>query len=178
MNIPDINWLERTLTIDPGLEGTGLAFWVGTRKPITTTLCLNKLDKKEKFIVRAWKLTQMLETFCFRLQRNNSPLPLETCYIEWPGFWGSSAISNTAARKGDLGKLYGLSGMYAYVLQSRGVEVRLLTPQDWKGQLKNEAVVKRVQFINGTEYSTQHEYDAVGIGLDRAGVFKNLRGVI
>lgn len=136
------------ITIDPGFN-TAIAFWENKE---LKEVVLIKADKKRD-------VDKMLKEF-----RKIDFTGYTMCFIEGVQEYGFG-ISLTAAVRGDLNKLSMLIGRYTEYLSSIGLQVKILLPRQWKGQLPKQAVAERVKKIIGRTFKTHHEYDAVGIGL-------------
>lgn len=180
----------RVMFIDPGLGGTGWAFWdnfpacfvetenTGKAKHFKIPprdeqniannaphVCgVIKTPKDLEWIGRALKISEQ----CMDLFINYKP---ELLGIENPELWSGSAVSQSAAAKGNLGKLSFLVGcishsFYSYdILHGSGDATQILfTPREWKGQLSKEMVIRRIQNYWAINPSN-HEADAVGMGL-------------
>jgi hypothetical protein len=80
------------------------------------------------------------------------------------------SVKGIAASKGDTLKLAFLVGCYSIALRKRDIDVHLVIPQRWKGQLPKDVVISRVRRELGDELCQQmnirsHAWDAVGLGL-------------
>jgi len=160
------NHLLRSLyTIDPGLSGTGWARWDVYREGVALRECGVLSEPKEfageDWWLRAWGLTARL-TLAMRPVRGRA-------YIEFPQYMGGS-VKGIAASKGDTLKLAFLVGCYSIALRKRDIDVHLVIPQRWKGQLPKDVVISRVRRELGDELCQQmnirsHAWDAVGLGL-------------
>ena len=152
------NIFNRVLTIDPG-DNTALAYWGGNLYPDTQII---RLRPKERNLRREEQLVLMWDRFEYQITRYH---PINTAYIEGVQVWAGSLKSLTAARKGTLLKLVYLIGGYCKIMDNHGIEFHIINPQEWKGQLSKQAVANRIKRITGNTYNTEHETDAVGIGL-------------
>ncbi len=95
---------------------------------------------------------------------------------EWPAFF-ADAGGEMVAKKGDLVKLAHMTGWLACLCNEAQVpEFTRVRVCDWRGQLPDELVEKRVRKAIGSETADQlgiksHAWDAVGIGLYLRGKF-------
>ena len=157
----NISGQKNILTVDPGLGGTGWAFWdklecapneYGViRSPVTIT----KWEYKASTICREFDNILGLLPYRCRI-----------CYIEFPKSWSQSQKSHAATYKGDLLKLAFLIGRLVEILESKWdfEYVHLIEPHVWKGQLSKKQVNKRIRKELGESYP-DHISDAVGMGL-------------
>ena len=93
--------------------------------------------------------------------------------FEFPELFSGNAKSQASAGRGDLFKLtYLLGGLADRAREYTGRLPILMTPQEWKGQLPKDIVIKRIEKAFGPEYASQindHEGDAIGMGLAAQG---------
>jgi hypothetical protein len=160
------------MTVDPGLGGTGVAFWRklvrGTATEPDFVDVLHEEDETATWTERARSIA--------RAARELLPVP-ETLFVEVPRLWPHSRKSRAAAIRGDLTKLSAVAGMVIEAVSaSRFATLRVVTafPRDWKDQLPKDAVVRRIYRAlglnsDGLSYP-DHAADAVGMGLAIAGV--------
>lgn len=93
--------------------------------------------------------------------------------MESPEVWGDSLISITSAKRGNLGWLYMLCGAFIQACNTMdgcrtGKDrciARLVTANEWKGQLSKEATAKRLFTMTGVSYKSEHVADAVAMGV-------------
>ena len=100
------------------------------------------------------------------------PLSPKLVIIEFPGLWVDAAKSQASAGSGASFKLAYLCGALARDTAERSrAEVMLVSPGDWKGQLKKAVVDERIRraLKRDVDYP-DHVSDAVGIGLAMQGV--------
>lgn len=167
--------LTDVVTIDPGLGGTGWAYWYSmnvsptniTKKarPPDFTGVLRVPKKIKDWEDKAYGYSKLFE----QLVKRSLPEADEDgrlFVIEFPQLFSSSSISFASAQRGDLFKLSYLVGMYSQIIYSSKVpsEIDLVSPNAWKGQLTKKATNKRIMRTIKKKYR-DHEADAVGIGL-------------
>jgi hypothetical protein len=163
----DYSYRGATLFVDPGIKGTGWAFFQSIA-PSTGPEAYGVLHGKgEEWVSRCHSLSQsfkrLLETFN----------PKQTV-IEFPGLW-LSGVSMASASSGDLFKLAYLVGNFGELVTRipRNTQVPLpvlIAPQKWKGQLPKEVVIRRILAIwPHLKDIKNHEADAVGMGLAAQG---------
>lgn len=160
------------LFIDPGLGGTGWAFYsqisviFPEKHPLKAGVARPKSNAKTALPIRA---KEILSNLCASLETEHDILLPNQVFIEYPEFWSDSLLSTTAASKGDLIKLTFLSGYLAQYFTRLGAEIVLLTPADWKGQMPKDVMKRRVRRATRRQYA-EHAWDAVGMALSVQGV--------
>ena len=159
--------LGRVLCVDPGLGGTGLAFWSSlsgsTRaslEPLATQVLKGPASGKYTWVYRAKEIS-----FDFRISL--IALKPQKVVFEVPGLWAGSAKSMASATRGDLFKEAMLVGMLMHAaLELEGCDIYTVTPLEWKGQLSKQAVDNRIVRALGRRRTfPNHVSDAVGMGL-------------
>lgn len=163
--------LPRAVCVDPGLGGTGLAFWKVLAKPQIgrppapiDTAVLRATGKKE------WteRVADIGDNFWVVIKE----WKVLSCVFEFQSLWTDSATSMASAADGDLFKLTYLTGYLARVFQEftgHSNTSYLVKPGEWKGQLSKGAIDRRIKRAIGMQYGN-HIADAVGIGLQVMGV--------
>ena len=149
---------ESFIAIDPGLNGTtGYAIFHPSlyKKPVSDGIITKARKASESWIVECQRIAYDIKLMA---------KPCDEAFIEMPEFWAGNAKSYTATAQGDLFKLAFLVGSITQELSSVLVDVTLLAPRQWKGQLKKEMVDRRIAYILHRKYPN-HVSDAVGIGL-------------
>lgn len=161
-----------TICIDPGLGkgsgGTGWAVFAGSigssSKPVAPVGSGVVHPSREKsWVERAHVLA---EAFAKAMSAWSG---VRSVRIEFPDVWAGSARSHSAAVRGDLHKLCYLAALLASEMRRRGAtHIQLISPREWKGQMSDVIVKRRVYRALKVKYRT-HEADAVGIGLHLQG---------
>ncbi len=167
------------LFIDPGLEGTG---WSHFSKVVRNDEFPTKLSrpKIESGVIRgklktSWeqKASQISRDFYEEVISKRRTL---SCVIEFPEYWGD-ATSHASTASGDLFHLTYLVGRLAQLCEERtGSLPILITPREWKGQLKKDTVIKRFRryfpkFESDRDKKIRdHEGDTLGMGLAAMGL--------
>ncbi len=163
--------LYRVFFIDPGITGTGFAYFPELitqhgndekpNEPARTGAITPK--KASQWQARVQDLCAWLDGLC-------SLLKPSIIVIEWPEVWGRSAKSMASATRGDLGKLFYLVGGLGEVARRTSPRLPvLISAREWKGQLSKKAVGMRIKRRLNLEYQN-HEEDAVGMGLAAQGL--------
>jgi hypothetical protein len=157
--------IDRTLFIDPGLTGTGWAFYA-QRHGAPCSGVLKVLNPKAEWTTRAYDIAgQVL------LVAVVSCKGIKNIGMEFPTLWGASSKSQTAASQGDLFKLSFLCGAIHMAASLNNINVYLFSPQEWKGQLPKDCVIRRIQRqFMGMRVPKDHEADAIGMGLAAQGL--------
>ena len=155
---------SKVLTVDPGIGGTGWAYWLeisrtGDRNVTTPFLSDAKTPRRGRTGFDA--AVDMWSWF-------NGVIDIlrpEITVMEFPELWSSSGLSQGSAAKGDLFKLTYLIGGFGKIVSTRtGKAPVLVLPAGWKGQLPKKVINARIKLSLGKKYKN-HESDAVGIGL-------------
>ncbi len=154
--------LKYFFSVDPGINGTGVAIWDLDHK-------YKKVPPINAFTIKATKRTTwenrsntMTKSFYSVLDRYKP----EQIYMEYPAYF-HSAGGKMVAERGDLVKLAALAGMLcgASTVSDFPVAWTWVNVVDWKGQLPKLVCVQRIDKILGQTFDSEHSYDAVGIGL-------------
>jgi hypothetical protein len=152
------------ISVDPGVTGTGYAIWKERRLLDVGTLHFRK--EQTNWLDRARTVVGLLEHIM-------ASCALTTFVIEYPNFMQGSGGRMVAA-SGDLVKLSVLTGMMVNVGCRQCRNVRLVSPNEWKGQLPKDVCQSRIIKAMpgmGMEKISNHAYDAIGIGLWAQGRF-------
>lgn len=141
----------KLLSVDPGLNGTGWAFFENSRPAEVGTI-----RTKVKWPESLTDIAQQVLILVGGLYVD------ERC-IEYPSFMSGTAKSTMVASRGDLVKLTMLAGAIAVALAPS----RLVPVNDWKGNMSKAMCETRVsRVIGGSGLGlNSHEWDAIGIGL-------------
>jgi hypothetical protein len=159
---------KRQLFIDPGLGGTGWAFF--TDGAFTNSGVL-KPPSRESWQHQCHSLAGMLRGVIVACKA-------ERVILEMPALWGGSATSYASAthhakpgEPADLFKLTYLVGVLGDVAwQATSALPKLVHPEEWKGQLPKDAVKARIAKRLPDYDFGDHEADAVGMGLAERGL--------
>ena len=159
---------RRVIAVDPGLGGTGCAYWAEIKRVADTPI----MPKRMKLLVakrdpdwlhRVWSVRRKFELI---LKRWRPKLAV----IEYQQLWSGSAVSMASASSGDLFKLTLLTGVLASAANKAKAKVVLVTPGQWKGQLSKDTTRRRmVRAFGPSGVFQDHVEDAVGIGLAMQG---------
>lgn len=149
------------LSIDPGLGGTGWAYW-GDRSAPAVVGIVRDTARDDLLSVRCHEL-------CDKLWTAIPSRRFRSIVIELPQHMASAA--GIAAQAGAVYKLAFLVGAMSlfFTISTYGT-VYVVNPADWKGQLPKNIVQQRIQARLGMRVCQRlnirsHAWDAVGIGL-------------
>lgn len=149
--------MEKTyMTIDPGLNGTGFAIWNRDWELIFNNIFI---FKDVDIVSRGHNYRNSLVVICKKFNVNK-------IFIEYPSLFQTNKGIVTAT-SGALVKLSWLVG----VLSSITIETELIPVQSWKGQLPKEVVKQRILHYLPNVKAKSHDWDAIGIGLYKKGIF-------
>jgi len=174
MGKKEINYLENTISVDPGWN-TGLAYWDGDEYPDTYIIEEPRFQKTKKDQLRLWYMFKLFENYIANEYSPNSII------IEGVELWTGSSVSMTSATRGDLFSLAYLVGGYVAIACKYSIDVRFVyargakakgnkaEKETWKGQLNASALDKRIYRINGEKYP-EHIREAVGMGFHCMGI--------
>lgn len=152
----------RVLTVDPGVRGTGVAFWLPGNLPGPYYTKAIRADNRLPWLARAEEIVRHYRAVLDTVHPQH-------VVIEDQEVWLNSAVGAAAANRGDLVKLAQLTGMLVLAARDFGRETALLPVRTWKGQLPKSAVNTRIRRELGEAYP-DHVADAVGIGLHLQGL--------
>ena len=176
--------MDNVMCIDPGLGGTGWAFFPkfhsteATQKLQMSNYIPGAVPPTKWGVIRGDRKTSWqaqvedihVQYTSIVYQCVQSVCGIPHIIIEFPSFWTGSGKSYAAVtgEESSLGKLYYLIG----ALSTAGPKAipRLVSPEEWKGQLPKDVVIKRIKryFPAGTVIK-DHEADAIGMGLSLQG---------
>lgn len=161
------------LAIDPGVNGSGYAFFYNGDLKDTGVFSPRSTDHEfyDKGLTVCEKFESLFQNL--RLHYPINRLNAEV-HIEYPAFFGG-ASGSMVARRGDLVKLAWIVGMITEKAIQHYWTPILVPVNDWKGQLPKEVVVERIKedYPEVENFNVKsHAWDAVGIGLYALGRFK------
>jgi Holliday junction resolvasome RuvABC endonuclease subunit len=149
-----------TIAIDPGVGGTGWAYWEEDPEYAPSTpFDTGVLKGRGSWIEQATNIYYRMHDLIDRLGMPQLAL------IEYPAVF-QSAGGRMAAGRGDIVKLAVLTGMLISAVEVCHT-VKLVEVNVWKGQLPKYITQLRIQQllkINDSVWPS-HVWDAVGIGL-------------
>lgn len=166
--------LSDVLTIDPGLSGTGLAFWneAEWNELVYPRKALNIYARENStWDVRANTLAAKFHSELELMHHGNHKTVRAA--IEYPSVFSDTARSQASAKKGDMGKLFVIVGMYMEILRQWSIPVQLVPVNDWIGQLPKEVNQRRILERLPRLGVVAHALDATGLGLHLKGFLNN-----
>lgn len=153
--------LKKMMAVDPGLNGTGWAIFLGKKLVDFGVLTFRQDLPWEERAMMYGASVKSLATYH----------KVIGIHCEYPAFF-ESAGGTMVAKKGDLLKLTSLVGLFWGMVYP--VPFYLVPVAQWKGQLPKEVVNRRIISILGEKQCEKiktHAWDAVGIGLHVNGDF-------
>lgn len=156
------------LSIDPGLNGTGIVYWLDATPlraavlhPLNSVVRATIKNAETDLAVRARSLAQRVCTFPPRSGRAHSVV------IEFPEHH-ESFKGRTARTTGSIDRLTFFIGVLVGTLPPHW-RVILVRVRDWKGQLPKDVVTARMIKRYGPDMAATlriraHAWDALGIG--------------
>lgn len=150
---------SKTLSVDPGLGGTGLACWIDGELIRTEVIIAH--NRKADFTDRAESIAQQVRVIAV----NHGA---ESIACEYPEYFANSASGEMVARRGDLLKLTFLVGVIAG--RCAPVDFVAVPVGVWKGQVSKDTIERRIRRRLGDSLCRSmgirtHAWDAVGVGL-------------
>ena len=160
----DLSGFRNVLFLDPGLGGTGWAFFRKLREhnaipPDSTGVIRGKGETWVDRCLNVAEAVHELHIIC----------GIDNLVMEFPESWEGSAVSLASSKSGALGKLTFLCGCIGGVFGKPG-HVILMAPMRWKGQLPKDQVINRIKRRwPDLPHIRDHEGDAIGMGLSAQG---------
>jgi hypothetical protein len=156
------------VAVDPGIV-TGVAVWCNRLDAVPVATATFRARKEQSWIEGATNVTSQLSQWLRQYQFQKDALG----FIEEPAFFDTSS-GHMVARRGDFCKLAMIAGWEIAILDKLTITPRLVGIQNWKGQLPKQVVRERIQKVLGKSGSdleiSEHEWDAIGIGLAARGM--------
>ena len=152
-------------TVDPGLGGTGWAYWSELSLPVDAAV---PPDDSDVIHPSKGPLEERIADVAHDLMSVTRANNIYRFVVESPMLWPGSPKSQASAERGDLFKLAMVVGAIIGATPSY-MDVVLVPAHVWKGQMDKRAVHARIRRALGRKYR-EHEADAVGIGLAIQGV--------
>ena len=163
------------VTIDPGLGGTGYAFWnwktfqrnVRNRNgsDIQNQYATPMLTDSGTIKAGGGSWEYRCGSIILRLQTliRNPDLSIKYVLVEGQAYF-ESGKGQASAKTGSLIKLVHMAGAI-HGMCTANIIAHKIVPVTWKGQLNDRKVASRVRAVIKRPFNTSHEVDAVGIGL-------------
>lgn len=166
------------LTIDPNVNSTGVALWIGKRLHAADRIKnIYRAAKGHTWVDRALTMSAQVSEWVYAWGLELGGARFDVVAIEWPSMFESSAGKMAATRTGKTFKLAGLCGMILKGIEDAvgAEEYRIVDVNEWKGQLKKGMVIERLKPEFGERAKDEgwnHDvWEAVGIGKFLLGEF-------
>jgi hypothetical protein len=162
--------MKDMVAIDPGLQGTGLAFWQGDRLVPTAVAVVVASNRKGGPVERGRDIAAQIAVWTGRQSYETIHHITIVCEL-------MEMHHSARARmmwQGDLQYTLVLSGIIAGYMMP--CEFQFVKPSEWKGQLPKSVVERRLTQRLGAKTCRRlgirtHAWDAVGIGMWARGQF-------
>jgi hypothetical protein len=160
--------MSALMTIDPGLQGTGIAIWKDRRLVYTTVLTSRGAESSD-WIDRVNRIAVQVQELAIEYH-------VREMVSEWMEMH-QSARAQMMWKSGDFQRTLFLIGTIYGLCEHFVVEFTTIPPSKWKGQLPKSVTINRVKKILGPSIGARlgietHAWDAVGIGLWHLGISK------
>ena len=172
--------LDPFFTIDPGITGTGWAYFVPIADSAIDSVSFGNIvprsTKTEDYIARSSEIVHELRYVVSTICKLTFNWPV---FIEEPSYMGGAKqyVGQTAAESGSLVKLVWHYGRIWQALSDRGHKITPIPVNTWKGQLPKNISHNRIKALadkhklNGMSDSAKdHALDAIGIGFHILGI--------
>lgn len=152
-----------SMSIDPGITGSGFAIWQGKRFQHAGIVFPGKIKKWQP---AGYQVAAQLH----EIAKINK---IEKVFCEFPAFF-QGGKGQVTAKSGSLVKLAWFCGFLETLFVTEFTPFEQVRVIDWKGQLPKDVVERRICKIlkrGITKNLKSHMWDAVGIGLYKHGRF-------
>ena len=137
---------------------TVLNYWkdIDTLNPFTDIIFAIKHKDIEVRLVYMW---DEFEIAIRRFKKCN------LIVLESTEYWDKSLKSVVSHKEGDIHTLSILIGGYCNIARKLNIPFILKLAREWKGNMTDAQVRRRVKYITGIDYPNPHICDSVGMGL-------------
>lgn len=173
------NKINTYLTIDVGYN-TGFCYYNLSKdyfynKFEDKTISYGMFTHKPFFTNKLLKLKDLGNTFKSLFRSNNyyNDEHIDAVILEGVCYYPGSQKSEMALKRGDLINLSYLTGVY-FAIAIQFVDTYIISAQEWKGNMNDEAVRRRVERKIGETFLKKnecHKIDAIGMALSLVGKF-------
>jgi hypothetical protein len=126
---------KRLMSIDPSINNLGVAVWdIEPIKLLMHRLIHPTVVSRVNSFEKAWSMLEQMKQW-------KTTYGVTNIIVEQPEVWNVAGFE--ARETGSMDKLNFVCGLL-YSLRSEVEEYRLVTPQQWKGQLKKEIMCNRL----------------------------------
>jgi len=146
-------------SIDPGLTGTGIAIWIKRNSIPVETYSLKYKTQKD---------------YMSYIQEILYEHKVKWVIIEEVVYFSGSITGQVSTTSGATFKLSRFIGSLEMLLDFMDINHALVTPMKWKGQLDKKNTERKIRELLPNidiKKGNDHEFDAVGIGLNVLGKF-------
>ena len=163
--------IEGYMFVDPGFN-TGITYWRYCRvNPYDDSnskyqyICLQlEPDKKYKGIGRQYDLWKQFNNLLDDFRPHT--VVFEDVTVR------NDEQSILAAKSGNIIKLDRVLTGYLAACVFKEIDCELLRVVDWKGNMNDAQVQRRIKWLTGLEFPTPHIADSFGMTLNEMGIFK------
>ncbi len=159
------------LSIDPGLQGTGLAVWERSG-PVPTNVFVIPPERRRG--MEWWDRAEAMAGEVMNIVHDFDVTEIVCEFMEMH----QSARAQMMWKAGDFQRtLFFIGTIHGMAIENQVRKFRYTPPSEWKGQLPKSVVEHRIRRIVGDKQCTKlgietHAWDAVGIGLWHRGFMK------
>jgi len=158
-----------TLTVDPGVGGTGVAQWSNPLwKQLVPPVAVDCFAPKRPSAEWDERCDSIVVQFTQLLLQLTGKVT--DAHIEYPALMVATGSGAASATRGDLVKLSVMVGRLAQCCHTNGVKYHFLPVNEWKGTMPKKVVDRRIKHRLGMKFD-EHISDAVGMGLHLKGHF-------
>lgn len=164
------NIVESIMTVDPGKSGTGIAVWDKERWDMQCNTFHRVLYNEPYYNASfSFRGNNPLKEYYMLIDTFIKLFHVQLMVIEKPSYF-SSAKGAVTASSGKLVTLAMICGAYHAVGTLNGISCDFIDVGKWKGQLTKEVIKYRIQQSSPNIMATNHDWDAIGIGLKLMGI--------
>lgn len=159
----NIDMYNKLLAVDPGYT-VGLTQW----QNVESYNYLTDEITTDQYKNPAYKLFMIYSTFDAHLAIHRPQFVI----IEDINFRRGSAKSRGSLNSGVLLNITRLVGGLQAVCSLKGIPSKRVYAHQWKGNMKPKQVNKRIEYLTGEKFKSQHIADSFGLSLAHMGIFK------
>ena len=160
-----MNYPDKILTVDCGMDVTAWAHWNGTPFPENGCFRCPASMRSDPYKTRSYMSHHLYKVLI------HYDMWLLKVYIEGTQMY-RGVIGQAAVRSGSIFELSYLVGRYEELCYSSNIDCEIINAPDWKGQMTKEQTAEKIKMINGVKYKNEHITDAVGMGFGIVGAFQ------
>lgn len=150
---------DRLLSCDPSINNVGIAIWELPNVLIEYKLLHPKVGQRSNEYDKSWSIFHQMKEYIQTYEVNRM-------ILEIPSHWSVAGFE--ARETGSMAKLMLVVGMI-YSLKDELEELKIVKPNEWKGQLSKEVMENRLRDDYNTigvelEKLNPNVVDAIGLG--------------